>query len=44
MSVWLVGVHRHSYPKRFRHIVCEFCGEEFKSLGGRETHQISVSG
>lgn len=29
--------------RRFKHVVCEFCGEDFKSLGGRELHKKRVS-
>ncbi|GAB7347279.1 hypothetical protein MBLNU459_g3366t1 [Dothideomycetes sp. NU459] len=25
--------------RSFKHIVCEFCGEDFKSLGGRDLHK-----
>jgi hypothetical protein len=25
------------------HIVCEFCGEDFKSFGGRKRHRDQVS-
>lgn len=29
--------------KVFKHVVCEFCGMDFGSLGGRELHQRRVS-
>lgn len=31
------------FTRHFKHIVCEFCGEEFKSLSGRKLHQKKVS-
>lgn len=42
MVPWLVGELRNEVPKLFKHIVCEFCGEDFGSLGGRKLHQQRV--
>ena len=42
MVPWLVGQLKDVTPKKFRHIVCEFCGQDFKSLGGRKIHKINV--
>lgn len=28
---------------KLKHIVCEFCGEDFKSMGGRQLHRETVS-
>lgn len=43
MADVLTGERKDEKKKKFKHIVCEFCGEEFKSLGGRKLHQQQVS-
>ena len=43
MIPWLVGEKKHWKPKLLKHIVCEFCGMDFKSLGGRDLHKKQVS-
>ena len=39
MEPWLATPRPAGSP---RHIVCEFCGEDLKSLRGRETHRREV--
>jgi hypothetical protein len=42
MLPWIVGERRFDKPKKLNHIVCEFCGEDFESLSGREIHRKQV--
>ncbi|KAI4728700.1 hypothetical protein E4T49_03429 [Aureobasidium sp. EXF-10728] len=39
MLPWIVGERMSEKPKKLNHIVCEFCGEDFESLAGREDHR-----
>ncbi|CAD0090745.1 unnamed protein product [Aureobasidium vineae] len=39
MLPWIVGERMSEKPKKLNHIVCEFCGESFGSLAGREVHR-----
>lgn len=39
MAPYLQSSKKKGTPK---HIVCEFCGEDFKSFGGREIHRKRV--
>ena len=43
MLPWLEGRMRHNPDECPRHIVCEFCGMDFKSFGGRKKHREQVS-
>lgn len=43
MAPYVVGDRRYDKVKEPRHIVCEFCGEDFKSFGGRDLHRTRVS-
>lgn len=43
MAPWIENsVHERPEGKP-KHIVCEFCGEDFKSFGGRILHRETVS-
>jgi ribosomal protein L24E len=39
MQPWLDGKMRDNKDESPAHIVCEFCGEDFKSFGGRKKHR-----
>ncbi|KAI5205739.1 hypothetical protein E4T39_02888 [Aureobasidium subglaciale] len=39
MLPWIIGERSLEKPKKLNHIVCEFCGVDFESLSGRETHR-----
>jgi len=40
MTSWLEGHHKHGCRDESpKHIVCEFCGMDFKSFGGRRMHR-----
>lgn len=42
MAPWLEGRIKPSEDEKPEHIVCEFCGEDFKSFGGRKLHRKQV--
>jgi len=39
MAPWLSGRSRPDASESPKHIVCEFCGQDFKSFGGRRLHR-----
>ena len=43
MQPFLEGRMRHNTDASPMHIACEFCGQDFKSFGGRELHRKQVS-
>ena len=44
MQPWLEGKMKDRGPDEHPvHITCEFCGEDFKSFGGRKLHREQVS-
>ena len=43
MAPWLEGRMKDHPEISPKHIVCEFCGEDFKSFGGRKKHREQVS-
>ena len=43
MAPFLKGRKTFGADESPAHIVCEFCGEDFKSFGGREKHRKQVS-
>lgn len=43
MAPWLEGSNKEDRGENPKHIVCEFCGEDFKSFGGRKLHRKQVS-
>lgn len=42
MAPFIVGEKRNDKHKEMMHIVCEFCGMEFKSFAGHERHRTQV--
>ena len=42
MAPWLQGRMKYNHDESPVHIVCEFCGEDFKSFGGRDKHRKQV--
>ena len=44
MSPWVDGPMRGNREVLPKHIVCEFCGQEYKSFGGRRIHREQVCG
>lgn len=42
MAPWLERKGRGRPEGAPKHIVCEFCGKDFKSMGGRELHRTRV--
>lgn len=42
MAPWLEGKMTPDSGESPLHIVCEFCGEDFKSFGGRKAHREQV--
>lgn len=45
MAPYLEGVEGKvkKFDEDLKHIACEFCGEDFKSFGGRKRHRQQVS-
>lgn len=43
MWPWLDGRMRDNKDESPKHIVCEFCGQDFKSFGGRKLHREQAS-
>lgn len=43
MAPWLDERHRPPKEVLPKHIVCEFCGQDFNSFGGRKGHRRQVS-
>lgn len=43
MTPFLDGGMKHNPDESPKHIVCEFCGMDFKSFGGRKRHREQVS-
>ena len=43
MAPFVIGELRHEKHKKMKHLCCEFCGEDFKSMGGRMEHRRQVS-
>lgn len=42
MAPWLEDGDKKGSGENPKHIVCEFCGEDFKSFGGRKLHRKQV--
>lgn len=43
MSPWVEGPEKGNRDELPKHIVCEFCGMEYKTFGARRMHREQVS-